>query len=511
MKNASITGELLLDSEYDVINVADLPDAETMEGDQDTQVEKQTPPFVPVSFPPEPEDEDLPTSEPAEISEQPLTVVQPSPKPSVQFEGVFDDSLETTAVPPDSHGAVGPKHVMTATNTVIRFSDRSGKLIKTVLLDDFWSPPKIGRNNAFDPRVLYDPFHDRWLFTVCANSNSPDSALLLAASQTNDPTGSWHFYKFKADSDQFWVDFPSMGFNGTWVAVSTNMAPRRGSGNVSDSKVYVVEKAKLYAGAKKMRYHMLPGKDQPTLVPATTLDNTLQELFLVRASLGNSNGKGYLRIYKISGKPDSPTKEYVDRAEVATPWTSTPPALGNIAPQPGKGTKINVSDSRMQTVVYRNGSLWCAHTVFLPATGTVTRSAIQWWQLDPTGKVEQFGRIDDSSGTIFRAYPSLAVNKNGDVLIGYSRFSPGEFASAAYSVRAHTDPLGSLREEVVYKAGEASYDRFKDKKNRWGDYSHTVVDPKNDLDMWTIQEYARPKSGTLDRWGTWWAMVEFPT
>jgi hypothetical protein len=60
----------------------------------------------------------------------------------------------------------------------------------------------------------------------------------------------------------------------------------------------------------------------------------------------------------------------------------------------------------------------------------------------------------------------------------------------------------------VLKAGEASY--FKDfgsGRNRWGDYSATVVDPLNDQDMWTLQEYAASPKGSSDQWGTWWGMV----
>jgi hypothetical protein len=34
--------------------------------------------------------------------------------------------------------------------------------------------------------------------------------------------------------------------------------------------------------------------------------------------------------------------------------------------------------------VYRNGSLWTAQTIFLPASGTPNRCSVQWWQIDTT-------------------------------------------------------------------------------------------------------------------------------
>ena len=162
--------------------------------------------------------------------------------------------------------------------------------------------------------------------------------------------------------------------------------------------------------------------------------------------------------------------------------------------QLGSTRKIAGNDSRIQDVVYRNGSLWTTHHVFLPA-GVPTRSSVQWWQITPTpagpavptgGTVNQFGRVDDPTGFFFREFPSIAVNVNNDVLIGYSQFSPAQFPSSAFASRKGTDPANQLF-ELTLKPGEAKYDKdFGAGENRWGDYSNTVVDPVNDNDMWKV-------------------------
>jgi hypothetical protein len=120
----------------------------------------------------------------------------------------------------------------------------------------------------------------------------------------------------------------------------------------------------------------------------------------------------------------------------------------------------------------------------------------------------QFGRIDDGVPPVtFYAYPSIAVNRNNDVLIGYSRFSSSQFASANYAYRAGTDPVNTLQPDVVLKAGEASYNKtFGGPSNRWGDYSNTQVDPIDDKALWTIQEYAASPANT---WGTWWGRLGY--
>src|SRR5262249_13985626 len=57
------------------------------------------------------------------------------------------------------------------------------------------------------------------------------------------------------------------------------------------------------------------------------------------------------------------------------------------------------------------------------------------------------------------------------------------------------------------------FDSSPNARNRWGDYSATVVDPVNDTDFWTLQEFAAIPVGlgaNRDRWGTWWANVVPP-
>src|SRR6185503_13563052 len=77
--------------------------------------------------------------------------------------------------------------------------------------------------------------------------------------------------------------------------------------------------------------------------------------------------------------------------------------------QLGSSEGLSLSGPEIQNVVYRNGSLWCVQTIFLPADGDTTRSALQWWEILPSGTVRQQGRLEDPTGNIFYGYPSIAV------------------------------------------------------------------------------------------------------
>src|SRR5207248_4121484 len=82
--------------------------------------------------------------------------------------------------------------------------------------------------------------------------------------------------------------------------------------------------------------------------------------------------------------------------------------------QAGTSIGIECNDPRLLNAVFRNGSIWTAHSIFFPANGFPTRAAAQWWQINPNGSVIQQGQIDDPAGNTSYGFPSIGVNKNND-------------------------------------------------------------------------------------------------
>ena len=428
----------------------------------------------------------------------------PSPAPSSSFIALTDDNSTS---PPDTHGAVGPNHVMTTLNSEVRIQNRAGGVISTVSLSSFWA--SVGNADPFDPKVLYDPYKNRWIFTAAANANLTTAAVLVGVTQTSDSTGAWFLYKITADATgTYFADYPSLGFNKDWIVASFNMFPISGTGG-TQVNIYALNKTNLYAGTATFTLMQDTSGLGFTMVPAITYDTNLNRIYLLEDF---DNTIGQLRLSTITGAIGS---------EILTTGTATPTSasnwdfggVGDFMPQLGSAHKIDGGDSRIQNLVYRNGSLWTTHAVFLP-TAAPTRAAVQWWEIATNGVVKQFNRRDDATGKTNYGFPTIAVNKNSDLLIGYSRFATNQYASGNYSFRFSFDTTNTLRDDTVFKAGESAYYKtFGGADNRWGDYSSTVVDPVNDLTFWTIQEYAATAVGNPNidgngRWGTWWARVD---
>ncbi len=440
--------------------------------------------------------------------------------------GVRDDFLAVidnhTAIPADTHGAVGPEHLVVALNTEIAIQTREGELLSKVGLGDFWAG--FSHGFVFDPKVVYDHLDKRWVVFTIADVNSTKSAVLIALSKTIDPTGDWDMASIRVHPEALkdnylYADYPSVGYNKKWLAASVNMY--KGTNEVAGTKEFVG--SRIFAFHKpdyiqegKAYYTQFDDPGFFTVVPATTYDaNDTNLLFVTEQSTRA------LRISALSGRVG---QEHYTPHYARTPLngiTAWEFSIGktNISPQKAAAKSIFANDSRMHALAKRNGKLWAAHHVFLPeGMENVDRTAVQWWNIKTNATIIQRGTIQDTNAVKQYTFPSLAVNKNGDVLIGYSGFTKESYASAYYSYRKASDPLGFMSKPALFKAGVAPYVKLRaDGRNSWGDYSAAQVDPNNDTDIWTIQMYAETRNTEQenipdekrDRWGTWWGFLAF--
>src|SRR5664279_1034041 len=101
---------------------------------------------------------------------------------------------------------------------------------------------------------------------------------------------------------------------------------------------------------------------------------------------------------------------------------------------------------------------------------------------------------------------SIAMDKAGDIALGYSASSSSVYPSIRYTGRIPTDPIGSMESETVIQSG-AGYQATG--LSRWGDYSAMSVDPVDDCTFWYTNEYLK-SNGTWN-WSTRIASFKFPS
>jgi hypothetical protein len=464
-----------------------------------------------------------------------LALAPLAPTVTAGFPALGDDN---TAIPPDTNGAVGPLHLMTMLNTQTRIQDKAGGVISTVSTEDFWTVGTGLTGNTFDPRILYDQSSGRWMASIDANAFLPTSKFFFAISATSDAAGAWTFYEFPADpGGTTWADFDTLGVNGTWIAVNNAMfcigAPSTCPGALSiglvGSKMWVIDKATALAGGP-LTVTVFPTGFANTcgiaptgpLQPALTFDPSEPTLHIADHGILFPGGVSYHRLSRITGTGSAPSWSPVPGSTFSCPSSSTPSGLFAVfaydvpqidAAQAGTATRIDTLDVRLSQAVLRNGRLWYAHSGGLPV-GAIDRTAVFWYQVDPGAMPAPIlqGGVFDGGPDVHHWAPSISANANDDAFIAFSRSDATRFAEAVGTGRLGTDPPGTMTLPLtVLKAGEDIYEKNGGSDPvRWGDYSATLVDPVDDLTLWTIQEYAETHVGAVTdpnnhRWGTWWS------
>lgn len=477
----------------------------------------------------------------------PLGAVAPAPVPVVaapplvgDFAGTIDNG---TSIPPDTMGAVGPNHVAEILNTGFQVFDRNGLVVAPqISLQSFWSAlgtaPGQPASIPFDPKILYDQYAGRFVAVTPGNPDNRDgtnnSWLLIAISQTSDPSLGWNLFAIKTNVGgdvNRWADYPGFGLDPNNVTVSFNMFPVGGVGS-SRAIVWVINKASLIAAAGPLvvgvDYSLIInpcGHGGFTYQPTHTFGQTAGTAvtYLVNQGwLDNATGtRRFLRLNAITGTGAAAVLSCPPDADWIEVAGYNFNKLG--ATQLGCGFTIDPLDVRLMNAVWRNGRVWTTHSV---GAGTGINPAappsipvVAWYQIDPAqvgpfpgGVPDQQGKVSGGSTAYYD--PSIAVNATDCAAIGFSGSGPTTFAGAYYTARFSVDPPNTMQPVSLLKAGEAGYVKtFGSGRNRWGDYSATMVDPNDDLTFWTVQEYAEtPFSGVCvdggGRWGTWWGAFD---
>jgi len=80
-------------------------------------------------------------------------------------------------------------------------------------------------SQAFDPKVEYDPIHDRFIMVFLNGYTPATSNAVMAFSQTNNPQEGWNFYEIPGNpfDDDTWTDYPMLAVTEGEVFLTINL------------------------------------------------------------------------------------------------------------------------------------------------------------------------------------------------------------------------------------------------------------------------------------------------
>jgi hypothetical protein len=146
-------------------------------------------------------------------------------------------------------------------------------------------------------------------------------------------------------------------------------------------------------------------------------------------------------------------------------------------------------DKLMARLIYRRignrETLVGVHSINTAAGG----GGVRWYEFQVTQarhlKLRQQGTYAPDG--FFRWLPSPALDRFGNLGIGYSFGGAPNFAGQRFAGRRANDPLGKLTlRETVLAEGAAAQNVM-----RWEDYTQTAVDPSDDCTIWYVGDYLK--------------------
>lgn len=412
--------------------------------------------------------------------------------------------------PSDNDIAVGPNHVIQMINgssgSYFRIYDKSGTpLGAQTYLDNFVNA--IGGISTYggagDPIALYDAIADRF---VMSEFSSSGNRMIVAVSQTNNPTGAWYAYSFTATN---FPDYPKYAvWNGMYIVTTNESSPA----------IYALQRDRMLLGLSAS-FQRFTVPTYPTIgfqacTPVNFSGGT--------APLGSALGM-FMRMADDAWSASIPA----DRLELWTiniNWTTPansvitgPLLLPTSAFDTGlcgytsfscidqPGTSVNLDPLRevlMNRLQYRNfgthESIVCNHAVDV---NSADRAGIRWYELRRTGgtgnpwSIYQQGTY--SPNTESRWMAGIDINANGDIGLAYNVSGPSTFPSVRYTGRYAADPLG----QMTFTEGSIVAGTMFNSSNRYGDYNALVVDPADGSTFWGTSNY-NPTTSPANRWST---------
>lgn len=361
------------------------------------------------------------------------------------FSGSMDGNRQV-----DPQIAVGGGYILEGSNSGLLIFTKNGAFVQGVTQKCF--------NQGIDPKMFFDLHHQVFVFDLWWYYDKDTlRPVNIAVSETSDPTGAWNIYPVSRPDE---VDGGGMGYSKKWMAYSYPGG---------EENTFVLKTEELKAGRPATVFHFKGSLGHPVFV-----QDDVDDLYFF-----DIEDEGNFVIRKVvADVAGNPVCTLVSRKAHSLQYIDYPPE----SPQKGTEQKVASGDRNPKNLVLQNGSIW-----FSQAVNCEGRSAVQWHQIDASnGNVLQTGLIRSNQSNYIQT--TLAVNKVGDVLIGFQEVNERSYVSPRMVWRLAGDPKGKVRRMVRLGEGKGATEG-----TAWGDYSGSIIDGDNHIDLWTIQSIANEK------------------
>ncbi len=471
---------------------------------------------------------------------------QLAPPVSLAFDGISSALASSFVLPPDTNGDVGAGRYVQWVNSHLAIFDSatgarlSGPTPGNSLFNGFGGPCQT-RNDG-DPIVIFDDAAQRWVLSQFVSGGGSATVPLrqcVAVSTTSDPLGTYNRYEFTwpfIGTLPIFGDYPHIGIwreaGGKQNAYTMVLHDFTGSGATSvfrGASFVAMERDKMLAGlpAGMVRFGGLNSEFGAQPVHIEGNDQAPSGACPVFVHFNQSNQYKFNDMCLNWTTPALSSLSSTQLINARTPFT----LLGTDVSQPGTTAAL---DTFPLNVMYRAVGRQFSDAAPLDMAITITHSvevgttasqgAVKWVLFNARSGIEggTYGfedvgtpaltnrRIIDE-GTFApdaasRWMGAVAIDKGGNLGIGYSVASTTLNPKLRTTGREYSDPAGQLQTEV--DCSPAVTGSQTSTSNRWGDYASMSVDT-DDCSFWFTSEYYSSTSAAS--WNTRVCKFAFPS
>lgn len=407
------------------------------------------------------------------------------------------DGITAGTSPTDPSGDIGTNYYVQAINaTEIAVYEKDGTMVTEFSAAALWTT--VNGNSLGDPIVLFDEQTDQWIITEFTGPTD----LLIAVSETTDPLGSYHVYRFSAPA---FPDYPKYAIWSDHLVVTSNEEQSgtgtlhqyfidreplmSGDGDVNMQRVEIVGNPNTEAGF----FVSTPVDWNGTLEP---LDSDPIVLLLDDSSWGNATEDG-LRLLRFNIDMENEENTTVEETFIPlSPYDSFPCAATGFGfqciPQLDGGGLDGLPELILNMPHYRRFDTHEA-MVFAFVTDVTDGenvAGIRWTEMRRTEEQDWFvyqeGTFAPDDG-LHRFMAGIAIDKFQNIGMGYSVSGPEDYAGLRYTGRRNGDPLGQMTiPETLITDGFQPIEQG----GRFGDYTQMSIDAETGSTFWFTGEYA---------------------
>lgn len=457
------------------------------------------------------------------------------------------DALDCTSLshfivaPPDTNAAIGDTQIVEWVNLCYAVFDKTtGALIAGPFAgNQFWQGfgGTCELHNDGDPIIQWDKLAHRWV--AFQNTFEPPYSTCVAISTTPDATGSYHRFAYP-QADGF-PDYPKVGIMpNAYYQAQNNFTFSGILENFAGVTMCAYDRVSMLAGNPKAQQICFidSGFGQLTddsLLPAD-LDSPAHppvagqpEVFLGSIDQACRDSAVYEYLMWVNFK--SPKKSKIAGVNLAMPLAVPQFGICNELKwgiqEPGENgspSLESLGDRLMYRLAYSSDGTtqnWVlTHSIDNPScNGTnpfTCGTAVRWYQFAaPQGSTSlslaQAGQTPDDGESRWMA--SAAMDKAGNIAIGYSRTSPaaGDYPSIYYAGHAAGEPAGTTdAESLIYAGLDEDTIVF-----RWGDYTSMGLDGDGCTFLYANEYLPSPDINFVPGYGWEWrtrlATLKFPS